>query len=374
MKNRRGPYGQFAVTAVDETKEIYEYALRIIEYSRIDGLLPAFSIEQRNCLELSFDFSGLRNLNEYTYNNLDYVDEKREAVRDFFMLLISLLNQLLPLDNILLDPNFMYYNEEMNRIEFCYLPYKSQLNLELSSMNLKELEILLKHDFFKSCLSTDEITTITYAVKNNDEQLLIDIFASTPDNKYTVGNINEPLLKYQLLVVLFMLCSLLLYMKNIIFYSVILATITLAILITLLVINPRRKRSETESVTKTKRTEILFTQNEKDELNVNDLFSFASLESTTLINGERMKIGLYSNETIIGSDRFIADVYISSPNISELQAKIINEDNTYWLIDLSKQNNTYLENRSINNNVRYEIKNGQSIRFGEEEFIFKIGY
>ena len=112
MKNRRGPYGHFAVTTVDESKEIYEYAMQIIEYNRIDGLLQASCDERRNGLELSFDYSGLQNLNECTFDTKDTIS-KREAVRDFFMLLISLLDCLLPLDNIYLDPEYMSTNNSI---------------------------------------------------------------------------------------------------------------------------------------------------------------------------------------------------------------------------------------------------------------------
>lgn len=371
MKTRKGPFGHFATTMVDKTDNIYEYAMEIVESGQIEGLLPLFSDEKRNGIELSFDYSGLTSINEYI-NTSANSNLRRNAVRDLFNLFSTLLNNLLPLDNLVFDTNYVFFNEESKKLSFCYTPYKSDKNLELSSIGTKRFEELLNHDFFKTCLNSDEITTITYALKNNDENLLKEVLNKSNENGENKKTIDSTRLGFQLLLILSSLCSAFVLIIGSKELGLFLAFISLCLLIKVSFDNKKNQNTDEESELKSKRTEILFENRSNELIDVNDLFSYACLEEIS-DNKDPQKIGLYSKETTIGSDRFISDIHLDDKKISDLQAKIIHEDNSYWIIDLSQRNNTYLENRALTPKTKYEIKNGQIIRFGESDFIFKIG-
>lgn len=374
MKTRKGPYGHFAVTTMKEKQKIYKYALKIIEDGQIDGLLPAFSDEKKNGIEISFDYTGLKSIDEY--QNITKEQElinRRSAIRDFFRLFITLLNKLLPLDNIILDNRFIYYSGEKNKIYLCYLPYETTTNLELKSITTDRLEKLLNHHFFQDCLSSDEITTISYAIKNNDEKLLDTIFNNeiANDNK---AKVDIDKLSFRLLLIFSLICAIIMFTINSTEYGIFLLFISFCLSIKVFADIKHSKTNQESNELKSKRTEILFEEDPDLYIDASDLFSYANLEPLVPTNGIKQKIGLYSNETSIGSDRFISDIYIDDPSISAIQAKIFHENNAYWIVDYSNRNNTFLENRALIPNKKYEIKNGQHIRLGQIDYIFKIGY
>lgn len=101
---------------------------------------------------------------------------------------------------------------------------------------------------------------------------------------------------------------------------------------------------------------------------------FAKLQSKKTYNGQMLQFGIYADNVTIGSDRFIADIFIEDDTISNLHAKIKRIDRSYFLEDYSIDNQSYIDNRRINSYTQYEIKNGQSITLGRLEFNFFIGF
>lgn len=375
MKIRKGPYGHFVVESIKQTDELYKYAMQVIENNLIDGLLPVYSDEKTSGIELSYDYSGLKSINEFTINNdATQTEFIRNAIRDLFCFIISLLDKLLPLSNLVIDPNYIFYNEKDYHLFFCYIPLESNDRLELSSINHSKLEELLNHDFFKTSLDSDEITTIIYAIKNNEEKLLKEVITNQLQKEQNTNKTIIDRLSFQLLLIFSSLCAIAMFVIKRNEYGVFLSAITLGLFIKVTYDNFKNKKTNTKPLLKEKRTEILFNQEKTATNETDELFSYACLETINPIDGDIKRIGLYSNETTIGSDRFVSDIYIDYANLSDIQAKIIREDNSFWIEDLSKRNNTYLENRSIVLGKRYEIKNGQQLRLGDVDFRFKIGF
>ena len=150
--------------------------------------------------------------------------------------------------------------------------------------------------------------------------------------------------------------------------TIILGLIFIGLLIKTLYDHKKEKKNNENTELKDERTKILFEKDPDLIDEENNLFSFASIESVD----DKKAYGLYASETNIGSDRFLSDIYIDAENISALQAKIIREDNYFYIMDCSDRNNTYLGNRKLEKDKLYEIKNGQGIRFGDKEYEFKI--
>ena len=364
MKIRKGPYGSFAIELISDPEDIYEYAKEIIENPPFTNLLKAYDDDKKNGIELSFDFTGLMSLEEAVRAQ---TPRSKAAIGALFDMLLKAQDILLPLDNLVTDPEFVFLDPVTSEIKLIYLPLKTEASPELKSIGIQRLETLLGHDFFKDILTTDEITAIVYAFKNNDEETLkklrFDNNEPVKKEKITSSGNLYAILTSAVSVISCILA--LLFLNRLFFY--ILSVVMIALLIKSLY--DMRSSDIPKEKPAIERTKMLFGEEKKEENGSDELFSFASLESET--NGS---YGLYSSETGIGSDRFLADIFIDDSSLSPVQARIFRESDSYWLTDLSARNDTYIENRKLKPGERYEIKNGQRIKLADKEFVFKIGY
>lgn len=368
MKIRKGPYGYFAVYEIKDMQQVYKYAWDTIKDHLVDGLLCAYDEETRKGNELLYDFSGLIKITEQEAINTD-LKTKRKAIGDLFNLINKLGDYLLPADNLILDPDYIFFDMDQEKINLCYIPLMTESTIDISSLDYGKLEKLLSSEFFRSSLSEDEITSLIYSVKSNNEELYgkvtESIMTNTTEPKKEL-NINK------LSFILLMIFSFITLIFSILFLdricSIILGIIFCCLLVKTLYDHKKDKaKPETSDLSKD-RTQILF---EKDPDIPDDncnLFSFASIESVE----DKKAYGIYASETTIGSDRFLSDIYLDDEKISALQAKILKEDNSFFVMDCSDRNNTYLENRALEKEKPYEIKDGHEIRFGDKVFLFKI--
>lgn len=368
MKIRKGPYGYFAVYEIKDMQQVYKYAWDTIKEHLVEGLLCAYDEETRKGNELLYDFSGLINITEQEAINTD-LKTKRKAIGDLFNLINDLEDYLLPPDNLVLDPDYIFFDKEQEKINLCYIPLITETKNDISSLDYGRLEILLSCDFFRSSLTEDEITSLIYSVKSNNEELYGKVTESiTTNNSEPKKELNINRISFFLL----MIFSFITLIFSVLFLdkicSIILGIIFCCLLIKTLYDHKKEKNQSLDNDLSKDRTQILF---EKDPDIPDDncnLFSFASIESAD----DKKAYGIYASETTIGSDRFISDIHIDDENISALQAKILKEDNCFYVMDCSDRNNTYLENRILEKEKPYEIKDGHELRFGDKVFRFKI--
>ncbi len=368
MKIRKGPYGYFAVYEITDMQQVYKYAWDTIKEHLVEGLLCAYDEETRKGNELLYDFSGLINITEQEAINTD-LKTKRKAIGDLFNLISKLADYLLPADNLILDPDFIFFDKEHEKIELCYIPLITESTIDISLLDYRKLEKMLSCDFFKTSLTEDEITSLIYSVKSNNEELYSkvteSILTNTTEPKKEL-NINK------LSFFLLMIFSFITLIFSVLFLdricSIILGIIFCCLLVKTLY-DYRKDMNKPESSDLSKdRTQILFEKDPDIPDEDCNLFSFASIESVD----DKKAYGIYASETTIGSDRFISDIYLDDEKISALQAKILKEDNCFYVMDCSDRNNTYLENRALEKEKTYEIKDGHEIRFGDKVFRFKI--
>lgn len=365
MKIRKGPCGSFAVELVQES-QIYTYALEIIESATLEGVLPAFDEEKSKGIEISFDHTGMTSIADYqTADIKDAIRKKlREAVRGLFEMIIRAEDMLLVPSNFVLDPRFIFIDQDL-KFNLCYIPIMTGDLPEIKCLNEDRIEHLLQSPLFESILTPDEISAIVFAVKNNDEDMLRTIFKEQP-------NETEKTKQSDLRSALFLAgMALLIVIISTLFLNRFIAFLTAgAVLIILLktLYDSCKSVPANSDGSDIERTRILFEEEKKDE--TDDLFSFAELEA---VEGTE-RYGLYANETSIGSDRFLADICMDDDKISPIQAKILRIDNSYYLVDCSVMNNTFIENRKLVPEERYEIKNSQILGFADKEFRFKIGF
>lgn len=74
----------------------------------------------------------------------------------------------------------------------------------------------------------------------------------------------------------------------------------------------------------------------------------------------------------IGKERSYVDYFVTNNNaVSRSHADIISRDTGYFIIDLNSKNRTYINNRAIAPQTETAIKDGDLLRLGNEEFIFR---
>ncbi|MDS0527528.1 FHA domain-containing protein [Clostridium sp. SHJSY1] len=81
------------------------------------------------------------------------------------------------------------------------------------------------------------------------------------------------------------------------------------------------------------------------------------------INKERFKLGRLSTKV---------DYTIASNVVGKIHAEIIMEEGSYYIVDLSSKNGTFINRRRLENNVPYQLNNDDEIMIANVKYIFKL--
>ena len=74
----------------------------------------------------------------------------------------------------------------------------------------------------------------------------------------------------------------------------------------------------------------------------------------------------------IGKERSYVDYFVTNNNaVSRSHADIISRETGYFIIDLNSKNRTYINNQAIVPQTETAIKDGDLLRLGNEEFVFR---
>ena len=72
----------------------------------------------------------------------------------------------------------------------------------------------------------------------------------------------------------------------------------------------------------------------------------------------------------LGKERSYVDYFINNNAVSRSHADIIIRGNRCFVNDLNSKNHTYINGKQILVNYETEIRNGDCLKLGNEEFIF----
>lgn len=73
----------------------------------------------------------------------------------------------------------------------------------------------------------------------------------------------------------------------------------------------------------------------------------------------------------LGKERSYSDYFVSNNNaVSRSHADIVTRNGCHYIIDLNSKNKTYINNQAIPVQVEIELHDGDTVRLGNEEFIF----
>ncbi|MDQ2085703.1 DUF6382 domain-containing protein [Herbivorax sp. ANBcel31] len=116
------------------------------------------------------------------------------------------------------------------------------------------------------------------------------------------------------------------------------------------------------------------------------LLSQEGQDETTLLNsqdpsppylqankdGVLEEIKITKPEFIIGRLKDQVDYVTQNKAIGKVHAEIITKNGQYFLKDLNSKNGTFINDKRLNSNVEYEIKDNDIIVFANSKYIFKI--
>lgn len=104
-----------------------------------------------------------------------------------------------------------------------------------------------------------------------------------------------------------------------------------------------------------------------------------SMRNTQMISPNLIR--MKNNEKIIinkpvfriGKEKSYVDYFVSDNTaVSRSHANIITRDSKYYVMDTNSTNHTYVNGKMIQSNIEVEIENGDKIRFGNEDFEFRM--
>ena len=390
MVVKKGPYGSFLTRRIDRDEKIYNYALEVLQNDTVSQFLPVY-LNSDYVNEVAFEFSGMIPIDEYCYQyqnsnsknskaSITARKKRRIAVGNLFLSISRCPDLLLPLSAICLDTTTTFTDVKGEKISICYIPTEQEnyKEMNLDSIGVNLLEKFLSHVFFDGILSDDETSSLLFSFKENDEEMLRKICKDIINDEIT-KDIKSPglLLPLSITSAIFALPSLLL--TSFFTFFVFLTISLITFLIYIILVNKKRSQrlSEKREETSKERKKVLFSDNEFESTNnhkeANDYsFTYAILKSVIPINSSELSFAIYTSITTIGSDRFLSDLFIDDTSLSTLHAKIILDDRGFYICDVSKDNTTYINNMRLKPQEWYQLKSGQTVRFGNFDFDFTI--
>ncbi len=421
MLIKKGPFGYFAVERFDSPEFIFNYAGEVIAMNRSRCLLPC-SIDLNGFSPSAyFDFSGLISIRQsgsalmhglrHSRKLSKLLEDRRRSAGDFFCSVPDFLDNLISPSMLILNPEYVFTDENGAYIRFCLIPAKSEADtIKLSSLGAERLETFLSEPFFDGVLTNDEKQELVYSVKTDDESLFVKcarqirysgIDSATPETFTEIDTSKaprhlpdrragetkkKPELWWSLagsiaaaasLVFAGFLPSLLFVMASGVF------------LVKYFIDNRTKKsneKSKDNSLSDVRRM-ILFSDDDESEMirasadspgkETEPLHPVTPLITGTLTalspgNGTERSYSLMMDRTAIGSDVFLSDIVIDDPSIDPLHAIVYLSGKTFYISDCSRKGTTYIDDRKVAIGRKCEIKNGQKITVGTVDFVFRV--
>ena len=431
MLIKKGPFGYFAVERFDSPESIFSYAGEVIDRNRSECLLPC-SIDMNGITSSAyFDFSGLISVRQSGSVLLHgshrskkmgkILGDRRKSAGDFFCLIPKLLDNLISPSAIVLDPEYVFTDENGSCIKFCLLPCKSAPDLlRLSSLGSERLERFLSEPFFDEVLTNDEKQELIFSVKTDNEVLFLKCARQILESENTYKNMvltpatgsanaprhlpdrhskrqsssNDAIRPVKVTAELIWSCICSLAAAAALRFSglvpSLLFIVVSGVFLAVFFIKRRTKKDSKEtggSELASVRRMIFFSDADeagkstyKEETpggvsepshSVTPLFT-GTLTSFSETDGKPLSYSVMMDKTTIGSDVFLSDIVIDDPSVDALHAIIYLSGNTFYISDCSRKGTTYIDDRKTATGRKCEIKNGQKITIGTIDFRFKV--
>ena len=421
MQIKKGPFGYFAVERFDSPEFIFSYAGEVIAANRSGCLLPC-SIDLNGFSSSAyFDFSGLISIRQsgsamlhgsrHSRKLSKLLEDRRRSAGDFFCSVPELLDNLISPAKLVLDPEYVFTDENGAYVRFCLVPAKSDPDtVRLSYLGAERLETFLSEPFFDGVLTNDEKQELIYSVKTDDEALFIrsarqiqntgiDSLTQEPlpeierpnaprhlPDRRSKETRKKPELWWSLAGSIAAAAALNLsgLLPSLLFVTV------SGVFLAKFFINSRTKKSKDKnrdsSLSDVRRMIFFSDEDESGMIRASKDSPGKETEPihpvTPLITGiltvvspdhaAARSYSLMMDRTAIGSDVFLSDIVIDDPSVDSLHAIIYLSGKTFFISDCSRKGTTYIDDRKVAIGRKCEIKNGQKITVGTVDLSFKV--
>lgn len=390
MKIRKGPFGYFAIEKIGSRDDIYEYASEMIDLNHCGIYLPCYINDGPGGITACFDFSGFIPITEFDPNkhkstaafskrNREHLRTRRKNTGLLLNSFIKGIDYLLSPAATVLDRNYVFTDPAGDDIRICYCPIRQPASqLSLFSLGYERLEDLLADPFFDGVISEDEKQTLVYSVQQNDEAMYLECChaietediedaASGSESRQTIISQDAILIALPFLAAA----------ASFVFIgpvpAVLFAVLGFVVAGRMLFSKYKaRNNLSAEKLTERsdERSRILFSNTEY--ANETGVPSAAQLILKDSIQGIRPQYAIYMDKTTIGSDVFLSDIVLKHKSVASLHAVIYMTGNSFYISPCSTSGALYLEDKRLDESMRYEIKDGQKITIGELDFSFSL--
>ena len=390
MKIRKGPFGYFAIEKIGSRDDIYEYASEMIDLNHCGIYLPCYINDGPGGITACFDFSGFIPITEFdphkqkstaafSRRNREHLRTRRKNTGLLLNSFARGIDNLLSPGSAVLDRNYVFTDPAGDVIRICYCPIRQPASqLSLFSLGYERLEELLADPFFDGVISEDEKQTLVYSVRQNDEAMYLEccqkIESEDPEDAASEAGQGRLVLSQE------MILSVLPFIAAAASYlfigpgpALLFAALGLVMAGRMIFAGyKKRKAISAERITERsdERSRILFSNTEY--ANETGIPCAAQLILKDSIPGIRTQYAIYMDKTTIGSDVFLSDIVLKHKSVASLHAVIYMSGNTFYISPCSTSGALYLEDKRLDEGMRYEIRDGQKITVGELDFCFRL--
>lgn len=90
------------------------------------------------------------------------------------------------------------------------------------------------------------------------------------------------------------------------------------------------------------------------------------------VDEQEVNIPLLNTPFLIGNMKSVVDFQVNNESASKIHCQITCEDGNYYIIDLNSRNGTFLNNRKLEGQVKYLLKNTDEIKIINSKYYFKL--
>lgn len=145
VKYERGLSHSYVIFT-DEEKKADDLTINMLRESNIEGLLPVKVSVSDFCFEVAYEISGYHAMNKLFENKRIFNEQIMLMLETMLSLTENLEAYYLEPENLVLDPENIYWSDDLNKVCFCY-DYTSNVNNKEALMKLADL-ILVQADYY----------------------------------------------------------------------------------------------------------------------------------------------------------------------------------------------------------------------------------
>ena len=411
----------YLILHVEDWKDDTSYMWKMISENEIPGLLSCECKKIDREILLYYDVTSRISLKEKYQREKITVKDLIDILKEILKILQNMEEYLLPEESLCLKTEYMYMDPQGGNIKFCYIPEKRWETGDSIRKLIEEFLPKLDHEDKKGVLtvyefyqcvvsegvSLQKLEAILKGLEKNqrklveedksiqmknrteeelDREQLLDSFFEQEDEKEE--NMHGKITLCVIMLILYILAGWYLLKNHPVFLWIWAGTGSLVIMIVVFFIvwNRRRKKDKEGKEKDPFPCELqknVALENAKWEENDNDP---EEMECTCLLEKDEFPGWCFeraNGEVIAVSDKRIqfighmkenTDIYLESRAVSRIHAKIRVDHHECYLSDLNSKNGTWINQSELEGNQEILLKDGDLIRFADEEFYFKKSY